>query len=113
MASEGGDKHGKIEGFNQISKFVDSLSDEKQKVLIFSITHGNAADQVIEKMQDYLGEGFIILDGGNEHYRNTERRQRLLSKKGVAWIGMGVVSSPSSRKPLPLLKDLFSLFYFW
>ena len=98
---EGGDKNGKIDGFTEVAEFIDSLSGEELKVLIFSITHGGAADQVIEKMGDHLGEGFIVLDGGNEHYRNTERRQRELSKKGVAWIGMGVSGGYQSARRGP------------
>ncbi|KIW67464.1 6-phosphogluconate dehydrogenase, decarboxylating [Phialophora macrospora] len=86
---EGG-RNGKLDGFTDIAEFTGSLSSEQVKVLIFSITHGNAADEVIAKMGHHLGEGFIVLDGGNEHYRDTERRQRELSEKGVAWIGMGV-----------------------
>ncbi|KAJ9604781.1 hypothetical protein H2200_010896 [Cladophialophora chaetospira] len=99
---EGGpDDHGKIDGFTEISEFADSLKNEDLKVLVFSITHGPAADEVIEKMSDYLGDGYIILDGGNEHYRNTERRQRELSKKGVIWIGMGVSGGYQSARRGP------------
>jgi 6-phosphogluconate dehydrogenase len=100
---EGGEdgKNGKIDGFTDIAEFTGSLSSERVKVLIFSITHGDAADEVIAKMGDHLGEGFIVLDGGNEHYRNTESRQRELSEKGVAWIGMGVSGGYQSARRGP------------
>ncbi|ETI22152.1 6-phosphogluconate dehydrogenase (decarboxylating) [Cladophialophora carrionii CBS 160.54] len=94
-------KNGKIDGYTDIAEFVDSLSSEEVKVLIFSITHGNAADEVIAKMGNHLGKGFIVLDGGNEHYRNTERRQHELSEKGVAWIGMGVSGGYQSARRGP------------
>jgi hypothetical protein len=34
--------------------------------------------------------GDIIMDGGNEWYENTERRQAALKEKGIVEIGMGV-----------------------
>jgi 6-phosphogluconate dehydrogenase (decarboxylating) len=36
----------------------------------------------------------VVLDGGNENYRNTERRQRECEEIGVSWIGMGVSGGP-------------------
>ena len=40
--------------------------------------------------KQYLEPGDIIIDGGNEWYENTERRQAALAKKGIFHIGMGV-----------------------
>jgi 6-phosphogluconate dehydrogenase len=58
---------------------------------------------VLDKIRDDLREGDIILDGGNEHYRNTERRQRELEAKGVMWIGMGVSGGYQSARRGPSL----------
>ncbi|CAG8072509.1 unnamed protein product [Penicillium nalgiovense] len=41
-------------------------------------------------IKQYLKRGDIILDGGNEHYRNTERRQKECEEIGVSSIGIGV-----------------------
>lgn len=70
---------------------------------MFSITHGNPADSVLEKIQDELEDGDIVMDGGNEHYRNTERRQKQLESKGVKWIGMGVSGGYQSARRGPSL----------
>ena len=40
-------------------------------------------------MCNYLEPGDAIIDGGNEWYENTERRESLLKEKGV-YMGMGV-----------------------
>lgn len=80
----------KVHGFHDIHEFARSLNDAPRKVFLFSITHGWPADSVLEKIRDDLKEGDIVIDGGNEHYRNTERRQEELEKKGVKWIGTGV-----------------------
>jgi 6-phosphogluconate dehydrogenase len=101
MAKETKTLEGKIDHFTDIDKFTSSLSSQPRKIFIFSITHGWPADSVLEKIWDDLQEGDIILDGGNEHYRNTERRQRECDKKGVKWIGMGVSGGYQSARRGP------------
>lgn len=101
MAAANKSERGKIEGFHEIHPFAQSLDAAPRKVFVFSITHGFAADSVLEKLDAQLKEGDIILDGGNEHYRNTERRQEQLAKKGVKWIGMGVSGGYQSARQGP------------
>ncbi|KAK4079143.1 hypothetical protein Trihar35433_248 [Trichoderma harzianum] len=93
---------GKVHGFHDISKFTASLGqDGARKVFLFSITHGPPADEVLKKIKPELRKGDIILDGGNEHYRNTERRQRECQDAGVDWIGMGVSGGYQSARHGP------------
>lgn len=110
MAREETATKGEIEGFYDIKGFTDSLEKEKeggggrkQKLLIFSITHGSPADSVLDQIKADLKKGDIILDGGNEHYRNTERRQRDLEPLGVHWVGMGVSGGYQSARRGPSL----------
>ncbi|KIX02251.1 6-phosphogluconate dehydrogenase (decarboxylating) [Rhinocladiella mackenziei CBS 650.93] len=102
-SAEASTRNGEVYGFTEISDFAESLSKEPNKVLIFSITHGQPADQVLDQLEKYLKPGDIILDGGNEHYRNTERRQRALFQRGVSWIGMGVSGGYQSARKGPSL----------
>ncbi|KAL1744363.1 6-phosphogluconate dehydrogenase [Schizophyllum fasciatum] len=92
---------GTVDGFHDIKDFMQSLAGEKTKLFVFSITHGSAADSVLEKIWDELREGDIVLDGGNEHYRTTERRQRHCAEKGVRWVGMGVSGGYQSARHGP------------
>lgn len=92
---------GTIEGFHDIHGFVKSLEVADRKLFIFSITHGPPADSVLAQIKDSLKKGDIILDGGNEHYRNTERRQKELEPLGVEWIGMGVSGGYQSARRGP------------
>ncbi|KAL3471538.1 6-phosphogluconate dehydrogenase [Aspergillus californicus] len=95
---------GKIEGFYNIDKFTQSLEGKgERKVFLFSITHGDPADSVLIKIKNDLKKGDIILDGGNEHYRRTERRQRVCADIGVSWIGMGVSGGYQSARRGPSL----------
>ncbi|KAI8966105.1 6-phosphogluconate dehydrogenase, decarboxylating [Daldinia sp. FL1419] len=92
---------GKVDHFKDIHEFTKSLNNQPRKIFIFSITHGWPADSVLEKIKDDLKAGDIILDGGNENYRNTERRQKELESKGVKWIGMGVSGGYQSARRGP------------
>ncbi|KAF4541124.1 6-phosphogluconate dehydrogenase [Lasiodiplodia theobromae] len=89
---------GKIDHFKDIREFTKSLDTQSRKILVFSIAHGRATDLVLEKIRGDLKEGDIILDGGNENYRDTERRQKELEQRGVKWIGMGVSGGYQSAR---------------
>ncbi|EON66153.1 6-phosphogluconate dehydrogenase [Coniosporium apollinis CBS 100218] len=101
MAKNEKNLKGEVKGYHDIHEFVKSLKDAERKVFIFSITHGYPADSVLDKIKDDLKEGDIILDGGNENYKNTERRQKELESKGVKWIGMGVSGGYQSARRGP------------
>ncbi|KAJ5460591.1 6-phosphogluconate dehydrogenasedecarboxylating [Penicillium daleae] len=95
---------GKIEGFTEIDQFTKSLEGQGiGKLFMFSITHGHPADSVLKLIKPDLKKGDIILDGGNENYRRTERRQRECEDIGVIWIGMGVSGGYQSARRGPSL----------
>lgn len=81
--------------------FTSSLNKDSENVYVFSITHGAPADEVLKQLKPFLKKGDIILDGGNEWYRNTERRQRELAEIGVSHIGMGVSGGYQSARHGP------------
>lgn len=92
----------KVQCIKNVDEFTKSLEGcGGRKLFIFSISHGNAADSVLSKIKGDLKKGDIILDGGNEHYRNTERRQRECGEMGVTWIGMGVSGGYQSARHGP------------
>lgn len=101
MAAQTKTLKGKIDHFKDIHEFTRSLDSQPRKIFIFSITHGWPADSVLDKIKGDLKEGDIILDGGNENYRNTERRQKEMEEKGVKWIGMGVSGGYQSARRGP------------
>ncbi|KAJ5982017.1 hypothetical protein N7451_012117 [Penicillium sp. IBT 35674x] len=93
---------GKIEPFHDVGEFTHSLDCQgERKIFMFSITHGHPADSVLSQIKQDLREGDIILDGGNEHYRNTERRQKECEEIGVSWIGIGVSGGYQSARHGP------------
>jgi 6-phosphogluconate dehydrogenase len=95
---------GRVLGFYDINEFTKSLEGKSdRKLFMFSITHGKPADEVLQMIKPDLKRGDIILDGGNENYRRTERRQRECEAIGVTWIGMGVSGGYQSARRGPSL----------
>lgn len=75
-------------GFEDMRGFVQSL--KKPRRVFLMVNAGKVTDLVIGELSDLLDEGDVIIDGGNSHFTNTERRGNELAKKGIQFIGTGV-----------------------
>uniref|UniRef100_A0A6N2L1S4 phosphogluconate dehydrogenase (NADP(+)-dependent, decarboxylating) n=1 Tax=Salix viminalis TaxID=40686 RepID=A0A6N2L1S4_SALVM len=51
---------------------------------------GSPVDQTIKTLSVYMEKGDCIIDGGNEWYENTERREKAMAELGLLYLGMGV-----------------------
>jgi 6-phosphogluconate dehydrogenase len=58
-------------------------------VLVLLVPAG-AVDSALDSLVPYLGAGDIVVDGGNSHYPDTERRLHRLGEHDLHFIGMGV-----------------------
>jgi 6-phosphogluconate dehydrogenase len=58
--------------------------------ILMMVPAGSPVDQTIEALLPALEPGDILIDGGNSHYTDTNRRVRLLEEKGFAFVGAGV-----------------------
>lgn len=77
-----------LSGEMTLKKFVATL--EKPRKIILMVKAGEAIDELIAQLKPLLSRSDIIIDGGNSHYMDTERRQNDLSKRGIHLIGMGI-----------------------
>lgn len=77
-----------IQGFTDMNDFTDSLSSPK--IVMLLVPAGKIVDGVIEELLEVLDKGDIIIDGGNSHFIDTDRRFKDLEQKGYHFIGMGV-----------------------
>ncbi|MCH9612992.1 MAG: 6-phosphogluconate dehydrogenase, decarboxylating [Chlamydiia bacterium] len=85
---QGAAKGTKVIGAHNVDEFVGSL--KKPRVIMMMIKAGDAVDQQIEELLPHLEEGDIIIDGGNSHYPDTNRRCKELDQKGILFMGCGV-----------------------
>lgn len=75
-------------GFQELKQFVESLNSPRKIFLM--VNAGNVTDMVIDELIPLLDKGDVIIDGGNSHFKDTEKRIHHLSQKGIYFIGTGV-----------------------
>ncbi|KAL7777922.1 hypothetical protein CFE70_004595 [Pyrenophora teres f. teres 0-1] len=80
--------NGKVQKYKDYKSLCAALSTPR--LLVFSLPHGGVGDKVLEGLMPNLSRDDIILDCGNEHFQNTERRQEKTQGTGVRYIGCGV-----------------------
>ncbi len=104
-------------GCHSLEELVDNLAVPRKVMLM--VKAGPAVDEFIDKLIPLLKPGDVIIDGGNTHFSDTERRTTYVESKGLLYIGTGVsggeegaLKGPSmmpggSEKAWPLVKPIF------
>src|SRR5205809_2512326 len=77
-----------VMGTHSIQELVRALKKPRRVMLM--VKAGETVDQMIERLLPHLEKGDIIIDGGNSHYPDTNRRTKALAEKGILFIGTGV-----------------------
>jgi len=77
-----------IIGTHSIEELVASL--ERPRKIMLMIKAGDAVDEMINTLIPHLDRGDIIIDGGNTHFPDTNRRTAYVESKGLLYIGTGV-----------------------
>jgi 6-phosphogluconate dehydrogenase len=78
----------RIVGAHSLEEFVRSL--ERPRKVMIMVKAGKAVDDMIESLLPLLEKGDIIIDGGNTHFPDTNRRTVYVESKGLLYIGTGV-----------------------
>ena len=71
-----------------IESFVHSL--ETPRKIIILVPAGKIVDYVIQELIPFLEKDDILIDGGNSHFTDTDRRFADLQSTGIHFMGMGV-----------------------
>lgn len=85
------DKEGegkKVKSFTEIGAFINSLQMPRSVIML--VPAGKIVDAVIDDLTPLLNKGDIIIDGGNSHFTDTNRRVEALEAKGFHFFGMGI-----------------------
>ncbi len=75
-------------GTHTLEELVEAT--EKPRKIMLMIRAGEPVDEVIEKLIPLLDKGDIIIDGGNSHFKDTERRVAHVESMGLFYVGTGV-----------------------
>src|SRR4051794_28768985 len=88
-----------IHGYHELGEFVRSL--RKPRRIIMLVKAGEVVDKTIAGLKPFLEPGDLLVDGGNEYYKNTERRTEQLKMAGIRYFGMGVSGGETGARHGP------------
>lgn len=77
-----------IIGARSIEAFCEAL--ERPRKIMLLVKAGEAVDALIDQLLPHLEAGDIIIDGGNSHYPDTQRRCAHVEEQGLLYVGAGV-----------------------
>ncbi|MGL5978598.1 MAG: NADP-dependent phosphogluconate dehydrogenase [Erysipelotrichaceae bacterium] len=77
-----------LQAYSTLSALAQALTSPR--VILLMVNAGEVVDEVIERLLPELEAGDIIIDGGNSHYEDSERRFLSLKEQGISFLGMGV-----------------------
>lgn len=77
-----------VKGVHTQREFVSLLTKPRKIMLL--VPAGKVVDIVIEGLLPLLDDGDIIIDGGNSHFDDTNRRYEELKTRNIRFLGTGV-----------------------
>ncbi|HNB23124.1 MAG TPA: NADP-dependent phosphogluconate dehydrogenase, partial [Candidatus Melainabacteria bacterium] len=78
----------KVVGAHSMEELAQLLKRPRRVMLM--VKAGDTVDHMIDAVLPYLEAGDIIIDGGNSHFTDTQKREKELKDKGIHFIGSGV-----------------------
>ena len=88
-----------VAGSHSIEEFVKLLKRPRRIMLM--VKAGPTVDEMIEHLLPHLEKGEIIIDGGNSHFPDSQRRWKALREKGLLFIGTGVSGGEEGARKGP------------
>lgn len=81
-------KNTHVIGTHSLEEFFKTL--KRPRKVMFMVKAGKPVDMLIEECLPFLEKEDIVIDGGNSHYPDTERRYAALKEKGILFMGTGI-----------------------
>jgi 6-phosphogluconate dehydrogenase len=75
-------------GCHNVEELIQNLATPRKVMLL--VKAGPAVDALIDQLIPLMSPGDIIIDGGNTHFSDTERRTKAVEEKGLLFVGSGV-----------------------
>ncbi len=95
---------------------------EPPRIVFVYVPHGAATESVCEGLRPLLAAGDVVVDGGNSHWADSQRRARLFAERGIRFLDVGTSGGVSGARHgacfmaggdraaydlvLPILRDL-------
>jgi len=62
----------------------------RPRAILVTVTAGGPVDAVIAELSPLMDRGDLIIDGGNSHFTDTDRRAEALAGEGLHFLGLGI-----------------------
>jgi 6-phosphogluconate dehydrogenase len=107
----------RVVGARSLAELAACLKPPRRIMLM--VKAGKAVDEFIELLVPHLERGDLIIDGGNSHFLDSQRRTARLRDGGLLFIGAGIsggedgarhgpsIMPGGAPEAWPLVKDLF------
>ena len=86
---------------SRLKAFVMAL--KKPRVIIMMVKAGEPTDITINNLVPLVEKGDILIDGGNAEWQDTIRREKMLTEKGLLFVGSGVSGGETGARFGPSL----------
>ena len=86
----------KIAGTNNLQEFIEILN--QPRVIMLLVPAGAIVDSVISELKTFLSKDDLLMDCGNSHYTDTNRRIEELAKESIHFMGVGVSGGESGAR---------------
>jgi len=91
----------KLYVFDDIGRFCHQLKPPRSVMLL--VPAGGPVDAVIHSLEPHLKPGDLIIDSGNSHFQDTDRRALALLEKQLLFLGMGMSGGEKGARNGPSL----------
>lgn len=88
-----------LETAESMEEFAAKLAAPRSIMLL--VPAGKVVDAVIADLLPHLKAGDLIIDGGNSHFSDTDRREAELAGQGIGFLGVGVSGGEEGARSGP------------
>ena len=86
----GYDRNPEVSDADSLAAMVEQLPADGPKVVWVMVPAGDPTRETIRELGDLLGEGDVVIDGGNSRWTDDEVNAALLAEKRVGFVDCGV-----------------------
>ena len=109
--NRGGDKIKQLHELRSAYHRIETTHDlrelcqmvRKPRAIIMLVPAGQPVEDMIQGLVPHLDKGDLIIDSGNSHFTDTNRRCKALEEKGLFFMGMGISGGESGARHGPSL----------
>ncbi len=91
----------RLRGALELREFVGHL--RKPRSILLMVKAGPPVDQMLRDLLPLLEAGDLVIDGGNSHFTDTTRRERILNRKDLLYLGLGISGGERGARVGPSL----------